>query len=38
MGMNIAQLIMDDYLEIVGKLNMQDSTGSTARKAGFEEL
>jgi hypothetical protein len=38
MGMNVAQLITDDYLEIVGKLKVQDSTVFTPRKAGSEEL
>ena len=38
MGMNVAQLIMDNYLEVMGKLNVQDSAGSTVRKAGTEEL
>lgn len=38
MGMNVAQLIIDDYLEVMGKLKVQDSTVSTPRKAGSEEL
>lgn len=38
MGMNVAQLIMDDFLEIMGKLNEQDSTSSAARKVGSAEL
>jgi prenylcysteine oxidase / farnesylcysteine lyase len=38
MGMNVAQLILDDYLEIMGKLNVQDATGSMAQKVGLEEL
>ena len=38
MGMNVAQLIMDDYLEVMGELKVQDSAGSGARKGGSEEL
>jgi hypothetical protein len=38
MGMNVAQLIMDDYLEIIGGSKLQDSTGSGIRKGGSEEL
>jgi prenylcysteine oxidase/farnesylcysteine lyase len=38
MGMNVAQLILDDHLEIMGKLNAQDSSGPMGRKSGLEEL
>lgn len=38
MGKNVAQLIMDDYLEIMGKLNVQGSTRSMVCKVGLEEL
>jgi prenylcysteine oxidase / farnesylcysteine lyase len=38
MGMNVAQLIMDDYLEVIGEIKLQDSAGSGARKVGSEEL
>jgi prenylcysteine oxidase / farnesylcysteine lyase len=38
MGMNVARLIMDDYLEIMGKLNVQDLAGFVAQKSGSEEL
>jgi len=38
MGMNVAQLIMDDYLEVMGRLKVQDLAGSEARKRESEEL
>jgi prenylcysteine oxidase / farnesylcysteine lyase len=38
MGMNVAQLIMDDYLEVIGEIKLQDSAGPGARKVGSEEL
>jgi hypothetical protein len=38
MGMNVAQLIIDDYLEVMGELKLQDLAGSGARKGGSEEL
>lgn len=38
MGMNVAQLIMDDYLEVMGELKVQDSARPGGRKVGSEEL
>lgn len=38
MGMNVAQLIVHDYLEIMGKLKVQDPRGSTTGKVRLEEV
>jgi hypothetical protein len=38
MGMNVAQLIIDDYLEVIGDLKVQDLAGSGERKVELEEL
>jgi prenylcysteine oxidase/farnesylcysteine lyase len=38
MGKNVAQLIMDDYLEVMEKMTVQDPTGPIGHKPGQEEL
>jgi prenylcysteine oxidase/farnesylcysteine lyase len=38
MGKNVAQLIMDDYLEVMEKMPVQDPTGPIGHKPGQEEL
>lgn len=38
MGKNVAQLIMDDYLEVMEEMTVQDPTGPIGHKPGQEEL
>lgn len=38
MGMNIAQLIVDDYLNVLGSMPMDDVLGTQIEKSSNEEL